>query len=93
MNSIEDNVIQLAIGLNVDDEINTTMYYYITYDVYNTLFKVLKSQMPEVKEEKGKEKAKQEASSKPEEKEEETSATIQPIFFEELTNQDERGDQ
>lgn len=80
----DENVIQLSIPFSVEEEIDTTIYYYITYDVYNTLFKVLKDKLSQ----KGtKEANNSPAKEKKEEKEEleESSATVQPICFEELT--------
>lgn len=84
MSALEENVIQLSIALTVNEEVNTTIYYYITYSVFNTLINVLKSKMPpEEKKEAAKESTKTENVEK--EEVEESSATIQPICFEELT--------
>jgi len=90
MNGLDENVVQLSIALSVNEEIDTTIYYYITYDVYNTLFKVLKSKLPPEESKSSKKKESNEntlteESSSAKEVEEESSATIQPIFFEELT--------
>ncbi len=86
LSSLEENVIQLAIALNINDEINTTVYYYITYSVFNTLLSVLKSKLLPKEEAKEAEKS---APQKPEttanEELEESSATVRPIYFEELT--------
>lgn len=88
LGSLEENVIQLAIGLSIEEDVNTTFYYYITYDVFNTLLNVLKSKVTSEDTDKAevvevsKEKEKE---AEAESSEEETSATIQPIFFEELT--------
>ena len=72
---LTDNVLQFSIALTVNDDIDTTFYYYISYDVINTLIKVIKSKMPE-KETKKEEKH---------EEIEERPATVSPIQFEELT--------
>jgi len=87
INGLEENVVQLSIGLNINDEVNTTIYYYITYAVYNTLFKVLRSQLPaeDMESAKNSDKLSNESEKDTKEIEEESSATIQPIFFEELT--------
>ena len=95
MSGIDENVIQLSIPLNVNDEVNTTAYYYITYAVFNTLIKALKDKMPaEEKDEKAEDKKEEEVkgdaseskeSAKVQEETEEVQATVQPIYFEELT--------
>jgi len=101
MSGIDENVIQLSIPLNVNDEVNTTTYYYITYAVFNMLIKALKDKLPaekkddkkEKKEEKKEEEAvknqpsesKDESDKAQEEAEKESQATVQPICFEELT--------
>ncbi len=78
--TLDENVIQLSISLDVNEDINTTMYYYITFAVVNTLLKVLKSKMPKEYEEEN-----HTVKGSPDEPEEESSATVQPICFEELT--------
>lgn len=79
--TLDENVIQLSISLDVNEDINTTMYYYITFGVVNTLFKVLKSKLPKEEEEEEHHATKGSL----DELEEESSATVQPICFEELT--------
>lgn len=86
LGALEENVIQLSIALSIDEEVNTTFYYYITYGVFNTLLNVLKSKVEPKSEEN--DKASENTKNKVKENEEgeaEVSATIQPIFFEELT--------
>lgn len=80
----DENVIQLSVALSVNEDIDTTVYYYITYEVLNTLLKVLKTKIPPQgeKESKVEEKLSEKAF---EELEEESTATVQPICFEELT--------
>ena len=89
MESLDENVVQLAIALSINEEVDTTIYYYITYAVYNTLFKVLKSKLPpeETKnsENKSINDSRIEETSEESVVDEESSATIQPICFEELT--------
>jgi len=82
---LDENVVQLSIALSVNDEVNTTAYYYITYAVFNTLLNVLKSKLPAEKEEKNEKKKDNTADANLLEELEESSATVQPIFFEELT--------
>ena len=67
------------------DEINTTMYYYITYAVFNTLLGVLKSKLPANASSKSNAEKDRKKENVDVEELEETSATVQPIFFEELT--------
>ena len=81
--ALEENVIQLAIGLNVNDELNTTIYYYITYSVFNVLLGVLKTKLPA--DEPVKVEKTEKTTVNNVEELEESSATIQPICFEELT--------
>ena len=45
LGALEENVIQLSIALSIDEDVNTTFYYYITYGVFNTLLNVLKSKV------------------------------------------------
>lgn len=90
MDSLDENVVQLSIALTINEEVDTTIYYYITYPVYNTLFKVLKSKLPpdekkQDDEKKLKDMLQSEKDKGIKEQEEETSATVQPICFEELT--------
>jgi len=86
ISELDENVVQVSIALSVNEEINTTFYYYITYDVYNTLFKVLKSKLPPEDASKNKGSVSNTSTDALEELvEEESSATIQPICFEELT--------
>ena len=75
---LEENIFQISIGLTVNDDINTTFYYYISYNVVNTLIKVLKSKFPL-------DSGTTEKSAKANEELEESSATVSPIQFEELT--------
>ncbi len=79
---LSENVLQFSVGLTVNEDINTTFYYYISYDVLNTLLKVMRSK---IKDEPVKEKHTKETSHKVEEELEESTATISPIQFEELT--------
>jgi len=71
----------MSIAFSVEEDVNTTMYYYISYPVVNALLGVLRSKMPKT-EEKSVEKEKIE---KTEELEEEITTAVQPICFEELT--------
>lgn len=80
---LDENVVQLSVALNVNDDIATTVYYYITYGVLNTLLSVLKNKVgSDIVEEKS---ASQEENVNLDEELEESSATVQPICFEELT--------
>ncbi len=79
---LNENVLQFSVGLTVNEDINTTFYYYISYGVLNALLKVAKSK---IKDESEKEQHK-ENEHKPEEELEESSATVSPIQFEELTD-------
>lgn len=79
LTSTDENVLQLSISLTVNEDINTTMYYYISYSVVNALLGVLRSKIPEEAIVEPTDKA------QVEEPEEESTATVQPIFFEELT--------
>jgi len=81
ISELEENVLQLSIAFSVEEDVNTTMYYYISYPVVNALLGVLRSKMPKT-EEKRVEKEKIE---KTEELEEEITTAVQPICFEELT--------
>ena len=90
LGNLDENVIQLSIALSIDEDVNTTFYYYITYAVFNTLLNVLKSKVANEKAENPKaENSKNtevaDKNKEHEEVEEEAAATIQPIFFEELT--------
>lgn len=79
ISELEENVLQLSIAFSVEEDINTTMYYYISYPVVNALLGVLRSKMPKTEEKKV------EKAEKTEEVEEEVSTAVQPICFEELT--------
>ena len=80
ISELEENVLQLSIAFSVEEDVNTTMYYYISYPVVNALLGVLRSKMPKT-EEKKVEKEKVEKT----EEVEEVSTAVQPICFEELT--------
>ena len=82
---LDENVIQLSIALSIDEDVNTTFYYYITYGVFNTLLNVLKPKAEAMKSSKSPESKKEEVETNNDEVENDTPATIQPIFFEELT--------
>lgn len=76
---LNENVLQFSVGLTVNEDINTTFYYYISYNVLNTLLKVAKSKI--------KDEPNTEVHSKENEEElEESTATVSPIQFEELTD-------
>lgn len=77
---LSENVLQFSVGLTVNEDINTTFYYYISYDVLNTLLKVAKSKLKDESSNAHKEDV-----HKIEEDLEESTATISPIQFEELT--------
>lgn len=76
---LNENVLQFSVGLTVNEDINTTFYYYISYSVLNTLLKVAKSK---IKDEPDAEVHHKEN----EEELEESTATVSPIQFEELTD-------
>ena len=76
---LNENVLQFSVALTVNDDIDTTFYYYISYNVINTLIKVMKSKMPA---NTAKEATKEEIH----EEIEESTATVSPIQFEELTD-------
>ena len=78
---LNENVLQFSVGLTVNEDIVTTFYYYISYDVINTLIKVVKSKMPKIEETDNKK-----TNEETQEYLEESSATISPIQFEELTD-------
>lgn len=80
---LTENVLQFSVGLTVNEDINTTFYYYISYDVLNTLLKVVKNKLKDEVEE---ETHKKEVSHHIEEDLEESTATVSPIQFEELTD-------
>lgn len=80
---LSENVLQFSVGLTVNEDINTTFYYYISYDVLNTLLKVVKNKLKDEVEE---ETHKKEVSHHFEEDLEESTATVSPIQFEELTD-------
>lgn len=76
---LNENVLQFSVGLTVNEDINTTFYYYISYNVLNTLLKVAKSKI--------KDEPNTEVHNKENEEElEESTATVSPIQFEELTD-------
>ena len=76
---LNENVLQFSVGLTVNEDINTTFYYYISYNVLNTLLKVAKSKI--------KDEPNTEVHNKGNEEElEESTATVSPIQFEELTD-------
>ena len=81
ISELEENVLQLSIAFSVEEDINTTMYYYISYPVVNALLGVLRSKMPKTEEKK----VEKEKVEKIEEIEEEVTTAVQPICFEELT--------
>ena len=94
ISSIEENVIQLSIPITVGEEVNSTVYYYITYGVFNTLIKTMRENLPKdsdgdtkegIAENKEEKVAEKEINKEIEEQEEEKQATVQPICFEELT--------
>ena len=79
---LAENVLQFSVGLTVNEDINTTFYYYISYNVLNTLIKVAKSKIKDEPEEEHH----KESEHKHEEELEESTATVSPIQFEELTD-------
>ena len=79
---LNENVLQFSVGLTVNEDINTTFYYYISYNVLNTLIKVAKSKIKDEPEEEHR----KESEHKHEEELEESTATVSPIQFEELTD-------
>lgn len=80
---LNENVLQFSVGLTVNEDINTTFYYYISYSVLNTLLKVAKSKL---KDDSDTEEHHKESEHKHEEELEESTATVSPIQFEELTD-------
>lgn len=80
---LNENVLQFSVGLTVNEDINTTFYYYISYSVLNTLLKVAKSKL---KDDPDTEEHHKESEHKHEEELEESTATVSPIQFEELTD-------
>ena len=81
LTELAENVLQFSVGLTVNEDIVTTFYYYISYNVINALISVAKSKMPKTDEPKvttTKEQINEEL--------EESSATVSPIQFEELTD-------
>ncbi len=82
----DENVLQVSVALSVNDEIDTTVYYYISYSVVNALLSVLRTKLPSEEEVKSNAKSNEIKENKLEElEEEEVSTTVQPIYFEELT--------
>lgn len=79
---LSENVLQFSVGLTVNEDINTTFYYYISYDVLNTLIKVAKSKIKDEPEEEHHKEAERTHT----EELEESTATVSPIQFEELTD-------
>lgn len=81
LTELGENVLQFSVSLTVNEDIVTTFYYYISYNVINTLINVAKSKMPKTEEITNTKSQEQ-----PAEDLEESSATVSPIQFEELTD-------
>lgn len=81
----DENVLQVSVSFSINDEIDTTIYYYISYSIVNALLSVLRTKLPPEAEKKVDVKVEESKTNRFEELEEEVSATVQPICFEELT--------
>lgn len=86
LKEMTENVVQFTIGFTVGDDINTTFYYFAPFGFINGLIKMVEG---EKKEEEEKEPIQNNEEEKKTEEEpiEESTATVQPIRFEELTEE------
>ena len=86
----EENMVQIAFSLKVNDDVDTTVYYFISYALMNRFIAALKKNLGAdavAKAPAAESKSNQEEKNVVEdiEEAEEMTATIQPIRFEELT--------
>ncbi|MBP3284101.1 MAG: flagellar motor switch protein FliN [Clostridia bacterium] len=84
----EENMIQMSFSLKINDDVNTTVYYFLPYTLINRFFAALKKSIGTVESEKtvsAEKSVKEKNVVETVEELEETTATIQPIRFEELT--------